>query len=72
MRYWYVAFVLVMGWFLLNVFNNGSVNSYILKAYDTDGTPLGSMEVSVSTMSQPESLPVAKEYVPIKPVKFLK
>lgn len=72
MRYWYGAFVLVMGWFLLNLFNNGSVNSYILTAYDTDGKSMGSMEVSVSSMSQPESLPVSKEYTPIKPVKFLK
>ncbi|MGE4318695.1 MAG: hypothetical protein AB7E96_07280 [Deferribacterales bacterium] len=72
MPYWYVAFALVMGWFLLNLFNNSSVQRYELTAYDTDGKVIDSMEVSASTMSQPESLPITKAYRPIKPVKFLK
>lgn len=72
MKYWYVAFVLVMGWFLLNLFNNGAVHRYVLTAYDSDGKVLASAEVDAATMSQPESLPVTKSYSPIKPVKFLK
>ncbi|MGE4466063.1 hypothetical protein [Sphaerochaeta sp.] len=71
MRYWYVAFVLVIAWFVLNLFNNGSVSRYELTAYDADGKVLDSMMVDASSMSQPETLPVPKSYKPVKPVKFL-
>ena len=72
MRYWYVAFVLVMGWFILNLFNNSSVTRYMLTYYDANGNVLDSAEVSTSTMNQPETLPISKSYTPIKPVIFLR
>jgi hypothetical protein len=71
MKYWYVAFVLVISWFMLNLFNNGSVNRYELTAYSADGKVLDSMVVEPGSMSPPESLPVPKAYKPVKPVKFL-
>lgn len=72
MKYWYVAFVIVMGWFILTSFNNASVNRYVLIAYDPAGNVIDTMEVTQSTMSQPESLPITKAYTPLKPIKFLK
>lgn len=71
MKYWYVAFVIVMSWFVVNLFNNGSVHTYVLTAYSNDGKPLNSMVVDQVNMVQPEALPVAKAYKPVKPIKFL-
>lgn len=72
MKYWYVAFFVVMAWFIVNLFNDASVNRYVLTAYDATGHPIDSMEVNQTTMNQPESLPITKAYTPIKPIKFLK
>lgn len=71
MPYWYGAFVLVVGWFVINLFNNASVSRYELTAYDNAGNALGSKIVDARTMTPPEKLPVTKSYKPVKPVKFL-
>lgn len=72
MKYWYAAFVVVMGWFIVNQFNDAAVTRYVLTAYDPHGNVIDSMEVNQATMNQPESLPITKAYTPIKPIKFLK
>lgn len=71
MKYWYVAFVVVMGWFVLNLANSIAVSSYELTAYDQNGRALGSEIVHRDTMSKPERLPITKAYRPVKPIKFL-
>lgn len=71
MFYWYAAFVVVVGWFALNLVNNSAVSSYEITAYDTDGKALASQIVHADSMTPPERLPITKAYRPIKPVKFL-
>jgi len=71
MKYWYVAFAVVMLWFILNLLNNAAVSRYELTAYDSDGNVIGSTEVQSGTMAPPERLPITKSYKPYKPVKFL-
>ena len=71
MKYWYVAFALVMIWFVINLLNNSVVSRYHLTAYDSSGKVVGSKEVRADSMSRPERLPISKSYEPIKPIKFL-
>lgn len=71
MKFWYVAFVLVMGWFVLGLVNRMAVSSYELTGYDSNGNVVGTKIVDMNTMTNPDRLPVTKSYKPIKPVKFL-
>lgn len=70
MKYWYVAFVLVISWFVINLVNNSAVSRYKLTAYDNSGKVIGSKEVRADSMTRPERLPVTKSYEPVKPIKF--
>lgn len=71
MKYWYVAFVVVLGWFILIMVNNSAVSKYKLTAYDSNGKVLGTQIVHRQAMAPPESLPVTKSYTPLKPIGFL-
>jgi len=71
MPYWYVAFVLVVGWFVINLVNKGAVSKYEITLYSDDGKAVGTKVIERATMPRPERLPVAKSYKPIKPIKFL-
>jgi len=71
MRYWYMAFAVVVIWFTVNLVNNGAVSEYKLTGYDSNGTVIGTKTVRADSMTPPERLPITKAYEPIKPIKFL-
>jgi uncharacterized protein YuzE len=71
MRYWYIAFAVVIIWFTINLVNNSAVREYELTAYDTNGKVIGTKAVNANTMTAPERLPISKSYKPKKPIKFL-
>jgi len=71
MRYWYIAFAVVIIWFTVNMVNNGAVSSYELTAYDNAGNVVGTKVVNGDTMSAPERLPITKSYKPLKPIGIL-
>jgi hypothetical protein len=71
MKYWYVAFVISIGWLVATLANNGSVSQYELTIYDNEGNAVKTEIVDKYRMKQPETLPVTKSYKPIKPVSFL-
>jgi hypothetical protein len=71
MKYWYIAFVLVIGWFTIHLVNNGAVNKYELTIYDSNGKIVEKKIVDGRTMPRPERLAITKSYKPIKPIKFL-
>lgn len=71
MRYWYIAFAVVVIWFTVNLVNNSAVREFQLTAYDANGKVIGEKTVRADTMTPPERLPISKSYSPKKPIGFL-
>ena len=69
MKYWYIAFVVVLICMAVSVVNDRSVSSYTLYIYNPDGS-LQSTETIVPGYyeSERQHLPVSKMFVPNKPL----
>lgn len=67
MKYWYVAFAVILFTMFASMINDGSVKSYDLYIYNPDGT-LKSVETVPAGYYEAEHnlLPVSKKFVPHK------
>jgi len=68
LKYWYIAFFIVIGYMFLLMANNGAVSQYELTIYDEQGKVVETKIMDRNNWQAPESLPVTKSYRPIKPL----
>lgn len=67
LKYWYAAFVVVVGIMAFNFYNSRAVDGYILTVYDKGGNILQEKKITRTELSRGGLYPeITKSYRPVK------
>ncbi|MDK2792964.1 MAG: hypothetical protein PWQ25_1827 [Deferribacteres bacterium] len=67
LKYWYVAFLIVLAVMVFDFYNDRSVEAYRLTIYDSTGNVVEKREISRYELSRSNIvLPITKSFEPIK------